>query len=141
MTDAYIASTPVFPGAQILAFGQIGSPSAGKVFGRGLAGWQLRRVAEHVRSNLDRCITLAELAGLVRLSRFHFCTAFRLATGQTPRDWITGERIRRAVALLEAHELNITEIALEVGYETPSSFTARFRQLMGVTPSDYRRAL
>lgn len=108
--------------------------------GKGLAGWQLRRVAEYVRANLDREITLSELAQIARLSRFHFCTAFRHATGQTPGDWITDERMRRAVALLEEHELSVTEIALEVGYETPSSFTARFRQRMGVTPSEYRRS-
>lgn len=107
--------------------------------GRGLAGWQLKRIAEHVRANLDRAITLSELAEIARLSRFHFCSAFRRATGSTPRDWITDERIRRAAELLDGHEMTITEIALEVGYETPSAFTARFREKMGVTPSEYRR--
>ena len=42
-------------------------------------------MAEH----LDREISLDELAGLAGLSRFHFCTAFRLATGQTPHHWLT----------------------------------------------------
>lgn len=106
---------------------------------RGLAAWQLRRVTEHMRANLDRPVALAELAALVRLSRFHFCTAFRLATGQTPRNWLIDERIRRAAALLADPSLTITEIALEVGYDTPSAFTARFRQRMNMTPSEYRR--
>jgi AraC family transcriptional regulator len=108
---------------------------------RGLARWQVRKVAEYVQANLDRAMSLAELAALVRLSRFHFCTAFRLATGMTPGEWVTEARIGRAVELLEAQELSITQIALEVGYETPSSFTARFRQRMGMTPSQYRRRL
>lgn len=109
------------------------------VHGRGLAAWQLRRVTEHMRANLDRPVALAELAALVRLSRFHFCTAFRLATGQTPRNWFIDERIRRATTLLADPALSITEIALEVGYDTPSAFTARFRQRTGMTPSKYRR--
>lgn len=146
MTEVYIASPAIdaFGGVTPWAARSPATPQASpeaKRFGRGLAGWQLRRVAEYVRSNLDRTITLAELAGLVRLSRFHFCTAFRLATGQTPGDWMMDERIRRAVALLENFELSITEIALEVGYETPSSFTARFRQRVGLTPTEYRRSL
>lgn len=53
---------------------------------------------------------------------------------------MTDARISRAIELLEEHELSITEIALEVGYETPSSFTARFRQRKGMTPSEFRRA-
>jgi AraC family transcriptional regulator len=107
----------------------------------GLAPWQVRRVTEYMDAHLDQPIALAELAALIHLSRFHFCTAFRIATGHTPLNWLTDRRIDRAVLLLADHRRSITEIALEVGYETPSSFTARFRQRMGVTPSDYRRAL
>ncbi len=132
-----------FAGMEFLALERPVRPSVRAKFdwsGRGLAPWQLRRVAQHVFANLDRAIPLGELADLVRLSRFHFCTAFRLATGKTPGDWMTDARISRAIELLEEHELSITEIALEVGYETPSSFTARFRQRTGMTPSEFRRA-
>lgn len=107
----------------------------------GLAAWQVRRVAEYMDARLDQRIALAELAAIARLSRFHFCTAFRIATGQTPRAWLTDRRIERAILLLADHSRSITAIALEVGYETPSSFTARFRQRMGITPSSYRREL
>ena len=47
---------------------------------RGLLPWQVRRVTAYMRDRMDRDVTLAELAGLLKLSRFHFCTAFRLAT-------------------------------------------------------------
>jgi AraC-type DNA-binding domain-containing proteins len=116
------------------------SSEGAKRHGSGLAAWQVRRVTEYMLANLDRPISLSELAQLVGLSRFHFCTAFRLATARTPGSWLTDQRICRAVALLEERKLSITEIALEVGYETPSSFTARFHQRMGVTPSEYRRS-
>lgn len=108
---------------------------------QGLANWQLRRVTAYMRDNLDRQIGLEELAALVNLSRFHFCTAFRRATGYTPHQWLTQVRIARARELLADPTLGITEVALAVGYETPSAFTSRFRKSVGVTPSDFRRSL
>ncbi|MBI1291745.1 AraC family transcriptional regulator, partial [bacterium] len=62
---------------------------------RGLAEWQVRRVTAYMRDNLGAEIGLDELAALVSLSRSHFCTAFRLATGLTPHQWLTAERIDR----------------------------------------------
>jgi AraC family transcriptional regulator len=94
-----------------------------------------------MRDRLDQDIGLNELAALVNLSRFHFCTAFRLATGHTPHEWLTRLRMERARELLSEAEVRITEIALEVGYKTPSAFTASFRKVVGVTPSEFRRRL
>ncbi len=138
---AFAGAPAAFAGMELPAVQRPATPALFDWSGRGLAPWQLRRVAQHVEANIDRVISLGELAELVRLSRFHFCTAFRLATGKTPGDWITDARIARAIELLEAHAMSITEIALEVGYETPSSFTARFRQRTNMTPSEYRRGL
>jgi len=81
------------------------------------------------------------LATLVGLSRFHFCTAFRMATGHTPHEWLTVQRIQRAKALLRDPTLSITEIALTVGYQTSSAFAATFRKIAGVTPTEFRRSL
>jgi AraC family transcriptional regulator len=113
----------------------------GQEFRRGLLPWQVRRVTAYMRERLDQDITLTELANLLNLSRFHFCTAFRLATGQTPHDWLRDRRIERAQELLCSPSLRITEIALAVGYSTPSAFAASFRKVTGMTPSDFRRAL
>jgi AraC family transcriptional regulator len=107
----------------------------------GLANWQVRRVTTFMRDNLKRHVGLDELATLVGLSRFHFCTAFRHSTGQTPHAWLTEQRMRCARELLVHSRLSITEVALAVGYETPSAFTASFRRNVGVTPSAFRRAL
>ncbi|MFD1951533.1 helix-turn-helix domain-containing protein [Sphingomonas arantia] len=106
---------------------------------RGLADWQVKRVKDYMREHLDQPISLDDLAGLVRLSRFHFCTAFRTATGRTPHDWLVGQRIARARELLGDRDRPVTDIALSVGYETPSAFSACFRKLVGVTPSEFRR--
>jgi AraC family transcriptional regulator len=108
---------------------------------RGLADWQVKRVTDYMRDQLDQPIGLDELAALVKLSRYHFCTAFRLATGRTPHEWLTAERIARARELLGDPALRITDIALAVGYQTPSAFAASFRKATGVAPSEFRRRL
>ncbi|HWA42664.1 MAG TPA: AraC family transcriptional regulator [Hypericibacter adhaerens] len=108
---------------------------------RGLLPWQVRRVTAYMRDRLDQEIGLNELAGLLGLSRFHFCTAFRLATGQTPHEWLSQRRIERARELLGNPSLRVTDIALTVGYNTHSAFSASFRRATGLTPSDFRRSL
>ena len=108
---------------------------------RGLADWQVKKVTGYMQEHLDEAIGLQELADLVYLSRVHFATAFRQATGQSPYGWLTELRISRARQLLGQPELPVTEIALEVGYQTPSAFTAAFRKRTGLTPTEYRRLL
>jgi AraC family transcriptional regulator len=105
----------------------------------GLADWQIRKVTRYMHEHLDEEIGLEELAALVSLSRFHFCTAFRKATGQTPYNWLVMQRIAEARRLLSIPDLPVTEIALAVGYQTPSAFTAAFRKLVGASPTEYRR--
>jgi AraC family transcriptional regulator len=118
-------------------FGVLKSPAPQ----RGLATWQVRRVTEHMQDHLGADMGLGELAAIVGLSRFHFCTAFRLATGRTPHEWLTQARIERAQAMLTEPGAAITEVALAVGYSTPSAFTAAFRRVTGTTPSEFRRRL
>lgn len=119
------------------SFGQMAPP----VPRRGLPPWQVRRVTAYMTERLDRNIGLDELAELTSLSRSHFCTAFRHATGRTPHEWLIGLRLERARELLRNPKWRITDIALAVGYETASAFTAAFRRHTGGTPSDYRRCL
>jgi AraC family transcriptional regulator len=108
---------------------------------RGLLPWQVRRITAYMRERLDQDMRLDELAAQVKLSRFHFCTAFRLATGRTPHEWLTSLRIERARELLADRQMRITDIALDVGYRTPSAFAASFRKVAGVTPTEFRRGL
>jgi len=109
---------------------------------RGLADWQVKRVTSYMQDHLDdEDVGLDELAAVVGLSRFHFVTAFRLATGQTPHAWLTALRIGHAQQLLAHPELAVTDIALAVGYQTPSAFAASFRKAVGVTPTEFRRRL
>ncbi len=108
---------------------------------RGLANRHVKRVTAYMSEMMEQPISLDELAALVDMSRFHFCTSFRQATGRSPYQWLTHLRIGRAKELLANPLLPITEIALCVGYQTPSSFAASFRKTVGVSPSEFRRQL
>ena len=114
-------------------------PNAGRH--HGLAPWQVRRVTTYMRHNLDQDIGLQELADIVSLSRFHFCTAFRIATGYTPHECLTRLRILEARRLLAEPSMPISDIALAVGYRTSSAFGAVFRRLVGTTPREFRRKI
>lgn len=104
----------------------------------GLRPPQVRLVTDYMRAHLDEGISLQQLADLLRLSRFHFCTAFRVATGFTPHQWLVRLRMARARELLEDGRLTITDVALAVGYQTPSSFAQAFRTAFGTTPTEFR---
>jgi AraC family transcriptional regulator len=105
---------------------------------RGLAAWQVKRISTYMHDYIDQDIGLQDLANLVAMSRFHFCHAFRLATGHTPHGWLSKLRIERARQLLAVPELRIIDVALAVGYQTPSAFSASFRRALGITPTQYR---
>jgi AraC family transcriptional regulator len=110
-------------------------------FHSGLPIWRLRKVEDYVRENLAEEISVERLAVLVELSPFHFSRVFKQATGMTPLQFVTRERITYAQQLIRETSRSLIEIALEVGYTSPSSFTKVFRRVTGVTPMEFRKTL
>jgi catechol 2,3-dioxygenase-like lactoylglutathione lyase family enzyme len=78
------------------------------------------------------------MAGEAGYSRFHFARSFTAAYGETPRTYLTRRRIERAKTLLRTATLSVTEICFLVGFASLGSFIARFRKLVGRSPSEYR---
>ena len=103
-----------------------------------LPSGRVRRVTEYIEQNLDKELRLAELAGLVCMSPFHFARLFKRSTGEPPHRFVIQQRIARASAFLAQPEPSIAEISRRVGFRTPSHFTTVFRRVSGVTPSGYR---
>ena len=102
---------------------------------------QLRKVEDHVHENLAEDISVEALAELVDLSPFHFSRVFKHATGMSPLQFVTRERITYAQQLIRETARSIIDIGLEVGYTSPSYFTKIFRRVTGVRPTDFRSSL
>lgn len=107
----------------------------------GLAGWQRRMVSNFIDDNLSEQISLTTLAGLARLSPYHFSRAFKRAFGAPPNRYHAQCRIERAKSLLAEQKHTITEIALALGFSETSSFSRVFHKFTGRTPRDYRRSI
>jgi AraC-like DNA-binding protein len=107
----------------------------------GLAAWQQRIVTAYIEEHLSESVPLAQLAGLVSLSSYHFCRAFKQSCGLPPHRYHTSRRIERAKALLSKPVFSVTDIGLTLGFSETSSFTAAFRKATGLTPTAYHRSL
>lgn len=106
----------------------------------GLPARRLRRVEEFIEANIDRDLSLTELAEEAGLSTYHFARAFKQTTGQTPIQFLTARRIEHARRLLAGSQQSIAEISLSVGFKNQSHFTTLFRKLTGATPGAWRNA-
>ncbi len=102
-------------------------------------GDRLADVIAWARDNLDRQLSLDELAARSRTSRRSFVRHFKAATGATPRSWLLSQRLNLAEELLETTSLPIEQIADRVGYRSAAVFREQFTARRGVAPRDYRR--
>ncbi|HLZ29941.1 MAG TPA: AraC family transcriptional regulator [Chloroflexota bacterium] len=98
----------------------------------------LRRARDHIDSHYVDALELDQLAQVAGVSKFHFARSFKATYGETPIRYLTRRRVERAQDLLRAANLTVTEICLEVGFASPGSFSMRFRQVVGETPTAYR---
>ncbi|WP_278069448.1 helix-turn-helix domain-containing protein [Brevundimonas sanguinis] len=105
-----------------------------------LAPWRLKQVTALMTDRLSQGLTVDEMADSVELSTDHFLRSFATATGRTPHQCLTEMRMEKAKQLLRGTELPAAEIALELGYSSPAHFSSRFRQIVGISPSAWRKA-
>ena len=105
---------------------------------RGLSAAGVSEIRDYVEANLHSDITLAELAHVAELSRYHFIRAFRQSTGLPPYQYLLLRRIERAKEMLRSGVL-LNEVALSVGFPNADSFGRTFRRMTGLTPKQYER--
>jgi transcriptional regulator GlxA family with amidase domain len=79
------------------------------------------------------------LAATAAMSAGHFSRSFREAFGETPYGYLMTRRIERAKALLRRGDMSVTEVCFAVGCTSLGSFSSRFTELVGMSPSAYRR--
>jgi AraC-like DNA-binding protein len=98
----------------------------------------LRRAHDHIDRHYASAIDLDELARVAGVSKYHFARCFEAAYGLTPIRYLTRRRVERAQDLLRSANLTVTEICYLVGFSSLGSFSSRFTQLVGETPTAYR---
>jgi len=99
---------------------------------------QIRLAINYIDANYDKPVTLAGIARACYLSVSRLAHVFKEQMGITLIDYLTSVRIERAKQLLLATEQNCTEICFEVGYNNQSYFTRTFKELVGMTPRQFR---
>jgi AraC family transcriptional regulator len=93
---------------------------------------------ETIAGNLDRNVTVRELARAMRCNPARLCRAFRRSTGQTLTSYRHALRMQVALERLRETAIDLTDLALELGYSSHSHFTCIFRRHLGITPSQVR---
>jgi transcriptional regulator of acetoin/glycerol metabolism len=106
----------------------------------GLSPGVLRRVREYVTAHIHENLDIPTLASHAGLSAYHFSRAFKASVGMPPHRYLLEERIRKASELIERTEQPLTDIALDVGFADQAHFSRSFHTLIGLTPSQFRRA-
>lgn len=103
-----------------------------------------RRVSDVVRyieDHADQPLGLGDLAGLACMSRYHFLRTFRQVLGITPYQLLLNMRMRRAAVALATTPAEVAAIAFASGFGDLSTFNARFRTVIGMSPQIFRRLL
>ncbi|GAB2829146.1 helix-turn-helix transcriptional regulator [Lentzea nigeriaca] len=98
----------------------------------------LRRARDLMDREYAQPLDVPAMARAALMSPSHFARQFRAAYGETPYSYLMTRRIERAKALLRLGKLSVTEVCVEVGCTSLGSFSARFTELVGETPSAYR---
>jgi AraC family transcriptional regulator len=107
----------------------------------GLPPHRIRRVLEFMHANLDKQVSLEDLAACTDLSTSHFSHQFRASMGASPYKYMVTLRIEQSKQMLRNSKLSVLDVALRVGFENQQHFATVFRRIAGVTPSGYRRQL
>src|SRR5579864_4702131 len=105
----------------------------------GLGSARLRRIKELVHAKMEDDLSLDDMAQSVGLSTAHFARMFRKSTGETPHQFVLGQRLERAKAMLRAPDARVLDVALACGFKTQQHFAQVFRGVWGVSPTEYRQ--
>jgi AraC-like DNA-binding protein len=101
---------------------------------------RLRTVRDRIDRDHAQPLDVEALARGVHMSAGHLSREFRRVYGESPYRYLMTRRIERAKALLDRGDLSVTEVCFAVGCSSLGTFSTRFTELVGMPPSDYRRA-
>jgi AraC-like DNA-binding protein len=106
---------------------------------RALADRQISLTLHSIHENFQNQWTVATLASTAGMSRSAFAARFMEVVGETPMEYLTRWRMRKASALLRGEEHKLAEVATLVGYDSEGAFSKAFKRVLGVSPGVYRK--
>ena len=98
----------------------------------------IERAIHYMRDNLQRKLTLKEIADYIEYSPSHFSSVFKHKTGYPPLDYFTRLKVQKACELLDLHGMRINQISPLLGYDDPLYFSRVFTKVMGMSPSAFK---
>ncbi|HEY2561852.1 MAG TPA: AraC family transcriptional regulator [Caldimonas sp.] len=99
---------------------------------------QINAIVDRITGDLAGPLVASEVAAELGMSESRFSRFFRRATGNTFTDFVNRVRVNRACQLLMETERQVTRICYEVGFNNVANFNRRFREIKGMTPSEFR---
>ncbi|MFI6297894.1 helix-turn-helix transcriptional regulator [Nonomuraea sp. NPDC050790] len=99
----------------------------------------LRRVRDRIDRDYAQPLDVRALARGAHMSAGHLSREFRAVYGESPYSYLMTRRIERAMTLLRRGDLSVTEVCFAVGCSSLGTFSTRFSELVGMSPSTYRR--
>src|SRR3954465_10869609 len=99
----------------------------------------LRRVRDRIDRDYAQPLDVEALARGVHLSAGHLSRSFRAVYGESPYSYLMTRRIERAMTLLRRGDMSVTDVCFAVGCSSLGTFSTRFSELVGMSPSAYRR--
>ena len=99
------------------------------------------KAKQYIDENYNKDISLDTISGSIHLSKHHFIRIFKEAIGISPMKYLLDVRLETAKNLLCKTDMSIKEIAAEVGYENPLTFSRVFKNSENISPTDYRKKL
>jgi AraC-like DNA-binding protein len=101
---------------------------------------RIKKVIDYITRHYHDHICLDELSSLVNMSRYNFCRFFKEHTGVTPFEYINLYRINAAYILLQEGDCNVTDAAIQSGFDNMSYFARTFKKYKNVAPSSVKKA-
>ena len=102
--------------------------------------WDMGYVVGYLESHYSERVEIKDLEPLVAMSSRTLMRRFAQATGTTPMQYLLRVRVTRAAHLLRTTRATMTDISADVGFSDSNYFSRQFRRIIGVSPTDYRRA-
>ncbi|HQQ95823.1 MAG TPA: helix-hairpin-helix domain-containing protein [Cyclobacteriaceae bacterium] len=141
LKSGYPADRPTRPWYELPQYRREGKLKATRADTRDDLTRRLRKAAAWMKKNYKDPITVPDAARVATLSTYHFLRLFNDVYEETPHQWLTKIRLKRASQLLRKSKHPISRVALDCGFTHEGTFARVFRQHMGESPLQFRRRI